>query len=305
MRRTLASALVGLAAVLLVAGMVAVWANHLLLSPSHWEKTSTALLANPTIRTSTANYLTDQLDARLDLSRLLSSGLGSTLGPLARSSVAAVRAAVFHAIDTALGLSPVRRLWAHANRGAATAVVRIVDRRGPITAAGSAVTINLGAVLHSAATDAHLPASVTAALPTDAGRLTVVRSDQVHTVRAAGRTVRDLARWLVIVIPVLWLLALALASGRRLTTLAWIGITAAVAAALVLVARALLATPLADAISADPSQRHIIAAALPIITASLGHIALIVGVVGLFVGAVAGLAGLLGAPAKPTRYARS
>jgi hypothetical protein len=109
-RRALTTALVGLAAVLLVAGMVAVWADDLLLSPTSWETTSTRLLANPTIRTSIATYLADQIDARLHLSQLLGSGQGSVLGPLARPSVAATRAAIFHAMDTALGLSPVRTL---------------------------------------------------------------------------------------------------------------------------------------------------------------------------------------------------
>jgi hypothetical protein len=291
-RRALTTVLVGLAAVLLVAGMVAVWADDLLLSPTSWETTSTRLLANPTIRTSIATYLADQIDARLHLPQLLGSGQGSVLGPLARPNVAATRAAIFHAIDTALGRSPVRTLWVQANRAAATNVVTIVDgRRGPVTVAGGAVTIRLGPILQAAATDAHLPAAVTVALPTDAGTLTVVQSDRVHTVQTAGRAARELARWLVIVVPVLWLAALALARGRRRRTLAWIGITGAVAGGLVLGARALLVAPVADAISADPSLRRVIAAAITTITASLSHLAVGVGVVGLVVGVVAGLAG--------------
>lgn len=275
MRRALASALVSVAAVLLVAGMVAVWADDLLLSPSNWETTSTKLLANPTIHTSTATYLADQVDARLP-----------------GSSATTAYAAIFHAIYTALGLAPVQALWAQANRGAATAVVSIVDgSSGPVTVDGATVNINLGPVLRTAAIDGHLPAVVTAAVPADAG-LRLVRSDQVHTVRTAGRAVRNLARWLLIVVPLLWLTALALARGRRRRTLAWIGITAAVAGLVVTLARALLVTPVADAVSADPSLRPIIAATITTITSSLGHVALGVGVAGLVVAGVAALAGL-------------
>ncbi len=292
MGRAATAALVGLAAVLLVAGMVAVWADDLLLSPSHWDTTSTRLLANPTIRTSAAGYLADQVDARLDLSQL-GSDLDSVLGLRNGSSAAEVRAVIVHAVDAALGLSPVRTLWATANRAAATAVLTIVDgRRGPVSVAGGAVTIRLGPILRAAVADAHLPAAVTAALPADAGTLTIIRSDRVQTVQTAGRTVRDLARWLVIVVPVLWLAALALARGRRRRTLAWIGLTAAIAGALVLGARALLAAPAADVISADPALRRIIAAALTTVTGSLGALAAGVGGVGLVVGVVAGLAGL-------------
>jgi hypothetical protein len=305
-RRALTTALVGLAAVLFVAGMVAVWVDDLLLSPTGWETTSTRLLANPTIRTSTATYLADQIDARVHLSQLLGSGQGSVLGPLARPSVAATRAAIFYAIDTALGLSAVRTLWAQANRAAAATVVTIVDgRRDPVTVAGGAVTIRLGPILQAAATDAHLPAAVIVALPTDAGTLTVVQSDRVHTVQTAGRAARELARWLVIVVPGLWLAALALARGRRRCTLAWIGITGAVAGGLVLGARALLVAPVADAISADPSLRRVIAAAITTITASLGHLAVGVGVVGLVVGVVAGLAGLTAGGARRSPRPRS
>jgi hypothetical protein len=292
-RRALTTALVGLAAVLLVAGMVVVWADDLLLSPTGWERTSTRLLADPTIRTSTAIYLAEQIDARLHLSQLLGSGQRSVLGPLARPSVAATRATIFHAMDTALGLTPVRALWAQANRAAATTVVTIVDgRRDPVTVAGGAVTIRLGPILRAAAIDADLPAAVTGALTADAGTLTVLQSGRVHTVQTAGRAVRDLARWLVIVVPVLWLAAFAVARDRRRRTLAWIGITGAVAGALVLGARALLVAPVADAISADPSLRRIIAAAITTITASLGDLAVGVGIGGLFLGVIAGLAGL-------------
>jgi hypothetical protein len=279
-RGALASALVALAAVLLPVAMIAVWADHLFLSPSSWETTSIKLLANPTIRTSTANYLAGQVDPSLE--------------PV-----------ISQALDSALGLAPVQALWGEANRGAATALVELVDGPPqPVTIAGDAVSINLGTMLRTAATDAHLPAVVTEALPADAD-LTIVRSDQVHTVRTAGRVIRDLARWLVIVVPLLWLMALGLARGRRRRTLAWIGTTAVIASVLVLLVRALLVTPVANAISADPSLRRVIAATITTSTTSLVRSAVIVGVVGLVVALIAGLAGLGGSRRRddlaPTR----
>jgi hypothetical protein len=292
--------MVGLAAVLLVAAMVAAWADDLLLSPSHWETTSTQLLANPTVRTSTATYLADQVDERLDLSALSGSTVASALGPFAGTTVATARSTIYHAMYRALGLASVQALWARANRGAATAVLTIVNRRtGPVATAGAPVTVSLGPILRVAAADAHLPAAVVTALPADAGTLTVVRSDQLHTVQSAGRAVRDLARGLVIFVPLLWLAALALARGRRRRTLAAIGITAALAGALVLGARALLVTPAADAISGDPSLRRVIAAAVTTITASLGHVALVVGIVGLVIAGSTGLAGQLSRRPQP------
>jgi hypothetical protein len=289
----LATALVGLAAVLLVASMVSLWADDLLLSPSNWETTSTKLLANPTIRASAATYLADQVDARLQVSSLPPSALSSVLGPLAGTSVAATQAAIFQAMNYALGLPSVQVLWAQANRGAATAVMTVVNSPSAApTVAGGSVSVNLGPVLQAAAANARLPAAAIAALPAGAGTLTILRSDQLHTVQTAGHAIRDLARGLVIAAVVLWLAALALGRGRRRRTLVWIGATAAVAGALVLGARALLVTPAADAISSNPSLRSIIAATITTITTSLGHVALGVGVVGLVVAVVAGLGGL-------------
>lgn len=45
--------------------MFSVWANRLLFSPDNWAKTSTQLLQNPDIRSTTANYLVDQLYANV------------------------------------------------------------------------------------------------------------------------------------------------------------------------------------------------------------------------------------------------
>lgn len=285
MRRAFVSALVGLAAVLLVAGIVALWADHLFLNPGNWETTSAKLLANPTIRTSTATYLADQVNASLHLSQLPGSDAASATG---------VRGAIFDAVDAALGLDSVRALWAQANRGVAAAVLTIVDGPPePVSVSRDSVNIDLGPILRTAVTDAHLPAVVTSRVPPEAG-LTIVRSDQVHTVRTAGRAIRELARWLAIIVPLLWLAALALASGRRRRTLAWIGVTSAAASALVLLVRALLVTPVADAASTNPLLRPVIAATITTVTTSLAHLAAGVGVVGLAVAVVAALAGIAG-----------
>lgn len=296
MRRALVSALVGLAAVLLVAGIVAVWADHLFLNPGNWETTSAKLLANPTVRTSTATYLADQVSERLDLSQLPGSDSVSATG---------LRGAIFDAVDAALGLHSVRALWAQANRATAAGVLAIVDGPpGPVSVSGDSLNINLGPILRTAVTDAHLPAVVTSAVPAEAG-LTIVRSDQVRTVRTAGRALRDLARWLAIIVPVLWLVALALASGRRRRTLAWIGMTSAAAGALVLLARALLVTPVADAVSANLQLRPVIAATITTVTSSLAHLAAGVGLVGLAVAVVAVVAGLAALAGRGTWSRRS
>src|ERR1700760_2675832 len=66
-RMVLVNSIIAITTVLLVVGMFSVWANRLLFSPDNWSRTSTQLLANPTIRATTANYLVDQLYANVDV----------------------------------------------------------------------------------------------------------------------------------------------------------------------------------------------------------------------------------------------
>jgi hypothetical protein len=66
-----------------------------------------------------------------------------------------------------------------------------------------------------------------------------------------------------------------------------------VAGGLVLGARALLVTPVADAFSSDPLLRTIIAATVTTVTSSLNRLALGVCAAGLAVALLAGLAGLI------------
>ena len=53
----LVDALIAITTLLALVGMLSVYANRLLFNPDNWEAQSTKLLANPTIRAQTANYL--------------------------------------------------------------------------------------------------------------------------------------------------------------------------------------------------------------------------------------------------------
>src|SRR5436305_3757701 len=81
--RILVRVLLSLATVLAIVAIFAVWANRQLMNPSHWSRTSTALLQKQTIRTALATYLVDQLYANVDVRAQLKSGLPPRLEPLA------------------------------------------------------------------------------------------------------------------------------------------------------------------------------------------------------------------------------
>src|ERR1700759_5574311 len=132
-RRILVDAIIGVATVLLVVGTFAVWANRLLFNPDNWSNTSTQLLANPTIRQTTANYIVDQIYANVNVPALLRSGLPPQLDALAAPAAGALRTAAVQAVDTALQRPRVQALWAQANRAADQLFITVVNGgKGPV-----------------------------------------------------------------------------------------------------------------------------------------------------------------------------
>src|SRR5438552_9130672 len=75
--------ILGVATVLAVFAIFAVWANRQLMNPTNWSKTSTQLLQKPAIRSALSGYLVDRLYANVNVPAQLRSGLPTRLEPLA------------------------------------------------------------------------------------------------------------------------------------------------------------------------------------------------------------------------------
>lgn len=287
--------IIGVATVLLVVGAFAVWANRLLFSPDNWANTSTQLLANPTIRQTTANYIVDQVYANVNVPALLQSGLPTQLDPLATPVAGALRGAAVQAVDTALQRPRVQALWAEANRAADQLFIDVVNGgRGPVAVNGGAVTLDLGSIVDNVATRLGLPSDLSSHLPAHIATLTVFQSDRLAFVQNVGQAIEGLALWLTILVPVLYALAIGLARGRRRRALMTVGFAGIVGGILVILGRQILQTQLVSAITSDASLRPTVAAVLAINTAILGQIAgaIIAG------GVVLVAAAWLGGPAR-------
>src|SRR5262249_36526885 len=90
--------LIVITTILAIVGMLAVWANRLLLNPDNWSNTSTQLLQNADIRDATSNYVVDQLYANVNVAQLLRSGLPPQLQPLAGPASGALRNAAVRGV---------------------------------------------------------------------------------------------------------------------------------------------------------------------------------------------------------------
>jgi hypothetical protein len=291
-RRIGVAALVSVTTVLLIVGIFSVWANRLLFNPDNWSKTSTQLLNHPAIRSTTANYLVDQLYANVDVTSLISSGLPPRLAPLAAPAAGALRNVAVKGVDAALTRPRIQNLWAAANRAADQSFIAVVNGgKGAVGVQNGVVTLGLKQIVDNVASRLGLPSDLSSKLPPNVANLTVLRSNQLSLVQDVGSAIKGLALWLTILTPLLYALAIALAKGRRRRTLMNVGFAIALAGVIALLGRSLLESQGSAAITNDASLRPTVEAVFSISTGMINEIAGACVAVGLVLVVAAWFAG--------------
>ncbi len=293
--------LIGVTTLLLIVGMFAVYANRLLLNADNWSTTSTQLLQNSAIRSTTANYLVDQLYANYNVAGLIKSGLPKQLQPLSGPAAGALRNAAVSGTELALSRPRVQGLWMQANRAADHAFIAIVEGgKGHVKVNGGEVTLNLAGILDDIASRLGLPSGIASKLPANVANLTVLKSNQLKTVQDGGKALRGLALLLTILCPVLYALAILLTPGRRRRTLMTIGFAALFAGVLVLAGRRIIEDQIPGSLTTDASLQETIRAVVVISTGLLKEVATGVAFIGLLLVVAAWFAG----PQRLPRTAR-
>ena len=293
--------LIGLTTILLIVAMFSVWANRLLFNPNNWADASTQLLQNPNVRSTTANYIVDQLYANYDVAGLLKQALPTQFQGLAAPAAGALRNAAVSGAELALSRPRIQDLWRQANYAADQTFIKVVEGGGPrVSVNQGAVTLNLAAILNNIASRLGLPSDLASKLPPNVANLTVFKSDQLKTVQNAGNLVKGLALWLTILCPLLYALAVFLATGHRRRTLMTVGFAAIFAGVVVFFGRNILETQITNSLTNDASLRVTIRATIAIATGLLVEVA---GAV-VFVGVILVIAAWFGGPARIARAAR-
>lgn len=295
------NSLIVLTTVIAVIGMFAVWANRLLFNPDNWAKTSTQLLQNKNIRSTTANYLVDQVYANVNVAGALEQALPSRLQPLAGPAAGALRNVAVSGAELALTRPRIQGLWATANRAADQAFISVVEGgRGPVGVKQGVVTLDLAQIIDTVAARLGLPSNLGAKLPPTIGTLTILKSNQIKLVQDIGQAIKGLALLFTILIPLLYALAVVLAVGHRRRTLLSVGLAIVIAGVVVLLLRSLLISQVPKSLTSDASLQTTISAVVSIATGILKEIADAFVLVGAVVVAAAWLAG----PARIAHTAR-
>ncbi len=302
--RWLVRSMLGLAAVLSVIGIFAVWANRQLLDTSYWTETNTALLENHAIQEQLSSYLTDQIYANVNVAGEIRSGLPSELKPLAGPAAGGLRSLVEKGIVIALQRPRVQELWKTANEVTHRQFVNLIENKSRVihTPGGGAVILDLRPIVSDLATRLGAPASTAEKIPANVAEIKIISSKSLETAQAGVRVLRSLAVILPLLVLLLFAGAIGLARGHRSRTLLNVGLVCVGAGLVALVARTLIGNTVVDTLATTEAVRPAAAAAWSIGTSVLVDVADAL----VFIGVVVVLAGLLGGRSRwatATRHA--
>lgn len=293
-----------LATLSLFVGSFALWVRLQLLNTDNWVTTSSHLIANQQISDALSSYLVDQVTTAPNVSDVLDQIPGGA------GAVAALKPVAANVVSRELQTNEGKRAWRAANREAHRQLLRILNGGGgAVSTREGVVTLNLKRLVEDVAKSlagtppvSLLPTGardqLVAAIPEQAGRVVIVRSDQLRTAQNVVRGVRGLAVALPIAALALYLLALLFASGWRRRVVRAIGWSVIVCGALLLAARALIEPHVVGVLVTDESVRPAANEAWLIATTWLRNAAWIEIIIGAVLVVGAWLAG-------PTRIARA
>jgi hypothetical protein len=294
--RWLVRSLIGVATVLGIVAIFAVWANRQLLDSGYWTSTNTKLIESPPIREAISGYLTEQLYANVDVAGELKNELPSELKPLAAPAAGALKDVVEKGINLLLERPRVQQLWSKANQITHAEFVRLVENKGKVVKlpGGGAVVLDLRPMLGEVAQKVGAPSGIVNKIPPKVAQLRIVTSKQLNTMQNAVNLLRSLALVLPLLVVALFALAVYLARGHRRQTLIAVGTAFIGAGLVVVVARGIIGDKVVNSLATTEAVRPAAQAAWSIGTSVLADVAW----ASVFIGVPVILAGLLAGPTR-------
>jgi hypothetical protein len=274
--------LVALASLLAVVALLGSWVDRQLLNTDDWTATSAALLRDDAVRVPLADELSSELADGSRTREALQQALPPRLQPLAGPAGSLVADAVQRAIQRILASGKAQQAWVTLNRLTHEQFVKLVNGEGTVIE-GNGVVLDLRPLARQIAAQVGIDPSVVDRLPSDRGRIVIVRPQKLETLRKAGDLLGVLS-WLPGVLALaLYALAVWLAGnrpdGRRRALLAS-GAGLALAALLVLVVRRVAGNHVVDALTSGGPLAPAAHATWQIATTLLAELAAVLIVVG-------------------------
>jgi hypothetical protein len=230
------AALLVLATLVAFLGIFSIWVNRQALNTDNWVKTSDKLLQNEEVQTRLSNYLAEQLFENVDVQAELEATLPPRLAPLAGPAAGALHQLAPQVAQRALSTPQFESLWSAANRRAHERMLEIVDGGGStISTNGGEVVLDLSSLLTQIG--GQVGGKLASKVPAGAGKLTILKSDQLSLAQDIVSLIRHLPIVLTLLAFLLYGLAIYLAGPRRREALRGVGFGFLIAGVLVLVLR--------------------------------------------------------------------
>lgn len=223
-RKILVWVLVVLSTLITFGSAAEVWVKHQLLDTPAWVRASDKLLATPEVRSALAAYIVDEVYSTVDVQEQLSDKLPEDWKGIAGPISAAIRGPVTSTVENLLGSPKIKTIWHKVNTAAHQSLVNVLEDKAKYgSTTDGKIVLDLGEVIRAVATNLGLSQSAVDRIPADAGKITLVQSDQLAAAQQAVRVLGILNWVLLIVVVGLYGLAVFLAKGRRRVTLRNVG----------------------------------------------------------------------------------
>jgi hypothetical protein len=287
--------LVVVAGVLLLLSSLTIWVKRQALDTNNWTNTSGQMLANDQIRQQLSIYLVDTLFTSSDATARIQAALPPDRAALAPVIAGALRNFAVQAADRLLATPQAQKLWEEANKRAHQNLLAVLNGEdvGRFQTANGSVVLDLSPMVEKLKDRLGLTGE---RLGPDAGKITVLNSDQLSTAQTSLKVIKALSVILVLLVLLLYGLAIYLAAGRRREVLRASAVSFVVVGVILLVVQRIVGEQVVNSLVSTDAVRP------------AGHNAWIIGTEllrGVAVALVAyGLVVLIGAWfAGPTRWA--
>jgi len=271
-RMLLARILVLVGALLAVLSLLAGYVRFQGLDTETVEGTAGDLIADPEIRDQIGATLVEQLFANVDVAAVLEEQLPPGQQALAGPIAGAVQIGADRAAQRLLDRPRPQELWVRSITETHRNLIRVLegDTRA-IDTEGGEVVLDLQPLLIQLGERVAIVGRLDERLRSrpDAGRITIIKSNQLEAAQDVTQFLKVLGTWLWIVPVALWGIALWLAQGRRRTLLRLIGVSSIVAGLLVLVVRRVTGSIIVDELAATESVQRAAGDTWDILTALL------------------------------------
>jgi len=267
LRRIGVSALIVLAALLLMLTSFAVWVDRVALNTDVFIDTSSELIDDKEIRRAIATRTIDEIYDSVDVEDELKGPLPEDVETLAGPASAGLRELGPGIVERALRQPTLRRLWRRAlERSHASLVDVLEERSGVVSTEEGVVTLDLGDLVVEAADRIGVSDSIQRRIDEDAGRVELLRSDELDTAQNAFRLMNTIAWFLPLLTLAIFGLALWLSGGRRRLTVRAIGIAVLLSGVLGLLAVNLTGRYLVRSLTTERESREAGGSAWDILT---------------------------------------